>query len=208
MRVGQWALVGGPLLLLPPVLLWLFVAVWWRQTRRAMVLDAGPSSRLLGCIPVANRAARRARGAALAEIFALLVDHDVPLADAVRLSATCTSDGRTARAANELADEIERGQPPAREKLEAAGLPPIVALLVTTGARQQTLVRLTRQTAEHDRLRALREVQWLRDWLPVWLILVLGTTIGVVYCLTFFVPFTELMEAFARPLTNSMRIGR
>ncbi len=216
-RAGQWALVGIPLpptdwrlpvLFLPPVLLWLVVLAWWHQSRRAMVLDAGSASRLLGWIPLAARTARRARGASLAEIFALLIDHNVPLADAVRLAATCTSDRDTARAAGELADEIERGQQPAREKLEAAGLPAVVALLVTTGARQQTLVTLTHQTAEHERLRALRDVQWLRDWLPLWLILVLGSTIGVIYCLTFFVPFTELMGAFARPLDRSMRIGR
>ncbi len=69
-RAGQWALVGIPLpptdwrlpvLFLPPVLLWLVVLAWWHQSRRAMVLDAGSASRLLGWIPLAARTARRAQ---------------------------------------------------------------------------------------------------------------------------------------------------
>jgi len=196
----------GPWLLLPPVLLWIVAGIWWFRTRRAAVLDAGRTNWLLAWIPPAARAARRARGASLAEVFALLIEHNVPLADAVRLSATCTSDTTVAHAADQLADDIERGQPPAREKLEAAGLPPIVALLVVTGARQPTLVTLTRQTAAHDRARVLRDVAWLRDWLPLWLVLSLGTLIGIVYSLTFFVPFTQLMDAFTQPLNDSMRI--
>jgi general secretion pathway protein F len=194
-----------PLVLLPPIVLLLLAAAWWRQTRRAIVLDVGTAGRWLCWIPVAGRAVRQARAASLAEVFGLLIDHDVPLSEALRLAATCTGDRRLTRSAMELAAAIEGGQLPTRLRLESAGVPPVLALLLATGARQQTLVAMARQAAEMYRTRVVRDAQWLRDWLPTWLILIVGSTIGLIYCLTFFVPFTNLLEALSGSVGTTLR---
>jgi type II secretory pathway component PulF len=137
-----------------------------------------------------------------------LIEHDVPLSESLRLAATCTGDRGLQRSANELAAAVDQGHLPTRLRLEAAGVPPVVALLVATGARQQTLVAMARQSAETYRTRVERDAQWLRDWLPVWMVLIVGSTIGVVYCLTFFVPFSQLMQSLSESVGNSMKFGR
>lgn len=196
-----------PWVVLPPLVLLAIVAAWWSRTRRAMVLDVGAAGRWLFWIPIAGRAVRQARTASLAELFGLLIEHDVPLAEALRLAATCTGDRRLSRSAGELAVQVEQGNLPTRVRLEAAGMPPVLALLVATGARQQTLVAMARQAADTYRMRVTRDVAWLRDWLPMWLILVVGSAVGLVYCLTFFVPFSQLMQALGGSTGTSMRIG-
>ena len=192
-----------PLAVLPPLALWIAAAIWWMRTRQSLVIA---SDRLWRFIPFAGRAMRRARAASLAEILGLLIEHDVPLPVAVRLAGTCTSDQRLARRTDEIARHLEAGEPPTAEQLQSLDLPPVLALLIASGARQHTLVSMARGAAENDRRRVARDIAWLRDWLPVWMVLTLGVTIGMVYCLTFFVPFSQLMQAFSDPLTHSMRI--
>lgn len=198
--------LGFPLALLPPLALWGAVVVWWLRSQQAMVLSPGRAGSLWRWLPLAGRIVGRARAASLAEIFGLLIDHDVPLPDALRLAATCTNDSRLADSAGAAALRIEAGEMPTSEALQAAGLPPVLALLISTGARQQTLVSLARHVAENDRRRVEQEIAWLRDWLPIWLIVTIGTAIGVVYCLTFFVPFSQLMQVFSESTGASMRI--
>jgi general secretion pathway protein F len=213
--VAQWLLtripIPGtarmiPLVVFPPLLLILAVAAWWDQTRRAMVIDVGSAGRWLCWIPLAGRALRHARAASLADIFGLLIEHDVPLPEAMRLAATCTGDRRLARSAGELAAELEQGHLPGCQRLEAAGVPPVLALLIATGARQATLVTMARQAADTYRLRVARDVGWLRDWMPMWLILIVGSTVGLVYCLTFFVPFSQLMQALGESVGTSISV--
>ncbi len=192
-----------PFATLPPLLLWVVVVIWWLRSRQSLVIA---SDRIWRFIPFAGRAMRRARAASLAEIFGLLLEHHVPLPAAVRLAASCTHDRRMTCVTSDVAARLEAGQPPLPEQLKALELPPVLGLLIASGARQQTLVSMSRSAAENDRRRVERDVTWLRDWLPVWMVLTLGVAIGVIYCLTFFVPFTQLLEAFGQTTGSSMRI--
>ncbi len=192
-----------PVSALPPLALWASVVLWWLRSRQSLVIASSSVWRL---IPFAGRAMRHARAASLADIFGLLIEHDVPLPVAVRLAATCTGERRLARVTNELAGRLEAGAPPAPEHLQSVGLPPVLALLIANGARQQTLVAMARSAAENDRRRVERDITWLRDWLPVWLIVTLGAAIGVVYCLTFFIPFSQLLQVLGEPTSSSLRI--
>jgi general secretion pathway protein F len=211
-RVGDFAARGisipgtdrvVPVSVLPPLALWLGVVLWWLRSRQSLVIA---SDSLWKFIPFAGRAMRRARAASLAEIFGLLIEHEVPLPGAVRLASTCTGERRLARATDELAGRLEAGEPPTPEQLQSVGLPPVLALLIANGARQQTLVAMVRGAAENDRRRVERDITWLRDWLPVWLIITLGAAIGVVYCLTFLIPFSQMIQALGEPTSSTLRI--
>jgi type II secretory pathway component PulF len=208
-----WAMIpipgtslGVPVVVLPPLVFIAAVATWWVKTRRAVVLDVTAAARWLCCVPRAGRAVRHARAASLADVFGLLIEHGVPLADALRLSATCTGDRKLAQSAGELAVAVEQGHLPTRARLEAAGIPSLLALLVAGGARQQTLVAMARQVAGAERDRVERDVQWLRDWLPVWMILIVGSLVGLIYCLSFFVPFSQFMQSLGGAMSSSLRI--
>jgi type II secretory pathway component PulF len=97
-RVGDFAARGIPILgtdlavpvsALPPLALWTGVVLWWLRSRQSLVIA---SDTLWRFIPFAGRAMRHARAASLAEIFGLVLEHDVPLPAAVRLAATCTAE--------------------------------------------------------------------------------------------------------------------
>jgi type II secretory pathway component PulF len=65
---------------------------------------------------------------------------------------------------------------------------------------------MARHVADTYRRRALRDSQWLRDYLPMWLIIFVGGLVAGLYALMLFVPFTQLMEALSGPTGQSMRI--
>ena len=155
---------------------------------------------------MAGRAARDARAATLAEVMALLVEHDVPLGEALVLAAGCTADRRLARAADRLAAALERAAPIGELSHELAEFPPLVAWLVCAGTARQTFTSIARHAADTYRRRALRDVQWLRDFLPIWLLLAIGATVATVYCCTLFIPFSQLMQALSGPTGESLRI--
>ena len=94
--VGQYAAFWGVLV---PLGLVLVFAVWWWRSNRSLVLQAGESRRVLGWLPGVRRMIATSQAAALAEILALLLEHDVPLGEAVVLAADTVGDRATRGAA-------------------------------------------------------------------------------------------------------------
>ncbi len=125
--VGDYAAVWGVLV---PVGLALLFAVWWYRSNRALVLQAGESRRVLGWLPGVGRLIATAQAAALAEILALLLEHDVPLAEAVVLAAEAVGDRATRGAAAALAAAIQQGTAPPPPGAAAGGLAPLVRWLI------------------------------------------------------------------------------
>ena len=192
--------------LLPPLVLVLAAAAWWFRTRRAIVLDTGSAGWWLRWIPVAGRAVRHARTASLAEILGLLVEHDVPLHEAIVLAAECTANRKLVRSAKRLAASMEQGAVPAESWKHLDGFPPLLAWLMASGGHQQTFTAMARHVADTYRRRTLREAQWLRDFLPMWLIVVIGGSVVALYGVLLFLPFTQLMEALSGSVSPRMRI--
>jgi hypothetical protein len=54
----------------------------------------------------------------------------------------------------------------------------------------------------------VREAQWLRDSLPMWLVVVIGGSLVGLYGLMFFLPYTQLMETLSGLVGHSTRIQR
>ncbi len=213
-HIGQWA--GTPLRIpatdyaiaagwIPPLVGILLVFLWWLSTRRAAVLGPRGGGRFLQFMPVTRRAVRDARLASVAEIMAMLVEQGVPLGEAAVLAANCAADRRMMHAADELAQAVERGgAPPAADQL--AGFPPLLAWMISAGSRQDVFVSVARHVADTHRRRVLRESRWLRDYLPMWLVLAIGGGIVALLGLLTFLPFTELMVHFGQSVHESMRI--
>lgn len=191
---------------LPPMVLVIAATFWWSRTRRAIMLDAGLAARWLCCVPRAGRVARNAKTATLAEVLGLLVEHDVPLGEAVVLAAECTADRALARSAQRLAASLAQGAEGERRRSEAEGFPPLLVWLVSSPIQKQTLVPMARHVAETHRRKTASDVQWLRDYLPIWLMLLVGGLVALLYCLTLFLPLTQLMEALSGGVSRSLRI--
>ena len=182
-----------PAAILPAVLI-AIAAIWWRRSSQAMVVDAATAKRWLGWLPVAPRLAHHSRSAALAEILGMLVEQDVPVQDAIVLAADCTGDTRLMSSAREASAAIMRGAPPEEYRHLLNDFPPLLSWLTVTHARQPMLAALARHCADTYRRRIARETQWLRDFLPIWLIAVVGGLVVLAYALSIFVPFTRLLE--------------
>ena len=149
---------------------------------------------------------RHARLASLAEILGLLVEHDVPLGEAVVLAAECTADRRLIRSARRdgriRSSRAERCQ--RAERL--AEFPPLLAWLVSVGGRQQTFVSVSRHVADTYRRRIVRDSRWLRDVLPMWLVVIVGGGVVALFGLTTFLPFSQLLEHLSSAVGETMRI--
>jgi general secretion pathway protein F len=213
-EVGQWANAGVPIPLteiviaagwIPPLVFAGVVALAWLSSRSAAALGGTASGWWLDRIPYAGRAVREARLAALAEILGLLVEQGVALDEAVVLAAESTADRRLVRTAHGLADLLKQGgSPPTAEQL--AGFPPLLAWLVSSGGRQQTFVTVARHVADTYRRRVARDAHWLREYLPVWLVVIVGGGLVAWLGVATFLPFSQLMQDLGENFGNSLRV--
>ena len=193
MAIGRTAHIWAPIV---PILLLLLAVLWWYQMSRGRAA--------LGWLPIAGRMLRDARVASFSEILALLVDHDVPLGQAVTLAADASGDPRMAASAHKIAAEIERGVHLGKsltDSQQVGDLPPFFLWLIGTGHRKELLVPLLEQSAEMYRRRALRRSDWIRFYLPLLMTLVIGGVTVLLYALALFVPLTDLLQDAA---TNNL----
>jgi general secretion pathway protein F len=212
-RLGQWANLSVPipgthvaviLGWIPPLLLGILAIAIWLSTRGAGVLGGGRSGRLPAWLPLSGSIVRNGQAAAFAEILGLLVEQDVPLAEALVLAAGVTGDRQLVRTANELVAITQGGAPPTADQL--AGFPPLLAWLTSSGGRQETFVRLARHVAETYRRRVAQQSLWLREYLPLWLVVFVGGSLVALLALATFLPFTDLMHSLGQTHSETMRI--
>lgn len=127
-------------------------------------------------------------------LLAILLEHEVRLAEALRLAAEATEDrafiGETAK----LADNVQSGRS-LRESLPAATrFPPFMKWMMTTGEQQGALVPALRQLSEVYRRRASRQARLVQLVLPVVLTLGLGGSVVFAYALSLFIPLSDLLK--------------
>lgn len=192
-----------PLAVLPPVLLWVAAITLWLRNRSLMAIGTPGAWRRL---PLLGSTALAAQNAWVAEVFALLIEHHVPLSESVRLALACTNDPRRIAAADIVAARLDAGQAPSPEQLTGLALPASLAMLISSGMPQSSIVVMAQNVAARERRLVERRSAWMTVWLPVILVLTIGVAIGLVYGLTFFIPFTHLMDALSQPMPNSMRV--
>ena len=105
--LGKYAHIWSPaiqLAVVVPVLIWAY------RSSRASLLQPAWSSSLFGWLPWIGPMVCSYRQAAFAEVLQLLIQHDVPLPEAIRLTAKATGTRRTQDGAEEIAAAIERGE--------------------------------------------------------------------------------------------------
>ena len=82
----------------------------WLISGRAGGIQPGRFDRLARLIPWTRFALSQARAASFAELLALLIDHEVPLDEAVSLAGEATGEFSFREAANRAASAIRRGE--------------------------------------------------------------------------------------------------
>lgn len=128
-------------------------------------------------------------------VLALLVEHEVPLPQACRLSGAAAGNENIRIAGERLATRIESGQPLSTAVKENPGLPAFLAWLMTVGEQQGALASSLRQATSVYEQRALAKLDWFRRVVPPTLVLIVGGAITLIYGLSLFIPMTELLRS-------------
>ena len=175
----------------------ILACLWWALSSRAAVVEPRFAQALLGWLPWTGRLLGSLRSATVAEVLAMLVEHDVPLGEGVTLAAQTVGDRQTKRAAAEISAAFERGQPipPASG---GGAFSPFLNWLMAAAPARGTLLSALRHAAEMYRRQAARQADVAHLFLPVALTLVIGGTVTILYALMLFLPWISLMHDLAR----------
>ncbi|QDU39974.1 Type II secretion system protein F [Maioricimonas rarisocia] len=179
--LGVW----GPLV--PLVAAGLLLVLLW-ATRRGGAILGQPAARW---IPGYATAVRDARVARFCHLLAMLIEHDVPMPQSVRLAADATGDRRLIKTARTIADRIEAGG-----QIEAAdanrSLPPFVLWMLQSADRNRSLALSLRQAADTYRQRAVYRCNLLQKVLPSLLVVAIAGSATILYALAVFGPMSAL----------------
>jgi general secretion pathway protein F len=175
---------------IPPVVLGISI-VWWMTTGGAQILNFDGPSRPLAWFPGVGLISRRFQSANFADLLALLVEHDVPLGEAMRLSADATGNAALRNGARQLAATIERGNFGSPGGRFRYGLPPFLFWVLTRGQQNGGLPRLLRHAATIYRRRASNLANWFKVVFPIVTALVIGGGVTALYALTLFGPLAR-----------------
>ena len=182
---------GGVFLNVTWIVIVIVLAIWFIRSHQA--LQFGTGYRGWPSIGMVNAAGR---SATFAETLALLIEHQVPLAEALSLSGAASGDRRVQAAADQLAARVTSGQ---RVGATPPGLPPLLSWLILTNAPTPQLVKALRQTAVGLRERALRASIAIGVYLPIMLSASLGAVIAIYYAILVMIPFYYLMLQLGQP---------
>jgi general secretion pathway protein F len=188
--LGQTAVYWGPAV--PAVLL--LVGLVWLASGRAAVLEPGRIDRLVRFVPWARGVLVASRSAGFADVLALLVEHGVPLAEAVGLAANASGDKEFIAAGRQITGAIERGDPLHGTFGPAYIVPPVLRWLMIAGHEQAALISALRHAAETYRRRALNQADMARTVLPTLSLIAIGAVVTLFYGLTLFIPMTALLS--------------
>jgi general secretion pathway protein F len=171
--------------------------LWWWGTQRAGTIEFRGLSRPLAWIPGVAAVGRDFRHANFANLLALLVEHDVPLGEAIRLAADATSDERLRLQALAMADAVQTGATSTGAPRHRGGFPPFLDWLLSRPTEQAGLVKALRAAGDMYHRRAETSVDWLRVVFPALAAVVVGGGATLLYCLTVFLPLTSLLRGLS-----------
>ncbi len=182
---------------IPPLVL-VVLAVLWFRSRRAWRIERKTSRAFFTRWPTIGRTVHVGRMAALADTLALLLEHDVPMDEAVTLATSSSGDRRIRESGQVLADRIRRGEKSSTGN-DLVGAPPMLGWLLFHHRDRGRLVRSLRRIADLSRRHAEWMSRWLSVYLPTWLTIGLGGSLALAYALCVIVPWVRLLVKMAEP---------
>lgn len=177
---------------IPPLLAAAF-GVWLWLSSRSMFGRSALGQFASACVPWMRGTILNFHRANFSDLLALLIEHGVPLADALVLAGDASGDRRLRRAAHALNEEIRQGRSLSDAIASRRAFPPFMRWMIGTAERQGALGPALRQLGEMYRRRALVKAEWFRIIMPVLLTLVVGGSAVLLYALLLFYPISRLL---------------
>lgn len=159
------------------------LAVLWFRSRRAWRLERTSSRAFFKRWPTIGRLIHVGRMALFADTLALLLEHDVPMDEAVALATGSSGDRRIRESGQVLAERIRRGEIASTGE-DVIGAPPMLGWLLFHHRDRNRLVRSLRRIADSLRRHADWMSLWLSIYLPTWLTIGLGGSLALAYALS------------------------
>lgn len=192
-RTSDW---WGPVI---PIVIILWLAfVWFRTGQAASGVELHPWLSW-GALGTLWRMQWAGRQAALTELLAMLVDHQVPLDEAVELASAAVGSKGMKKGGVELADRIRRGEVSSQP---TPGISPLLAWTLSTGSRQGNLGQQLHRAAQTYRDEFNRQYRWLELYVPLVSTALIGGGIVIGYALLSLGPWILVMHRLADPLTQ------
>ena len=171
--------------------------VLWVGSSRAVGFGSRPVYGFLRLFPWLGRMLAGYEASSFADLMAVLIEHNLPYPEALRLAGEASCDSALAESSRRLAEAISRGQTPADALKGRDSFPPMLRWLLSDGANQGKMVESLRVMAARYRGQAQRESEKIRLFLPVVLLFVIGVSATVLYALTLFLPLASLWKSLA-----------
>ncbi len=169
-----------------PVVVVLAFTWWAYRSSRASLLEPVHADVLFGWLPWLGPMVRSYRQAAFAEMLHILIQHDLPLPQAIRLAAEATGTRRVCRGAEQIASAIERGEKLGNSVDRAPGFSPVLEWLLRSGHDTGTLRAALRHAADVYQRRAQRLAVSAQLYMAPLMTLLIGGTVTAAYAsLTF-----------------------
>jgi type II secretory pathway component PulF len=166
------------------------LAALWFISRRGAELTATFISSLAG----GRRATRDLRLAAASRTLALLLESDVELPTALRLTSGLVLDSRTQRSMESLAGLTNDGRPLAETANELKSLPPLWRAIFSAKCSAADTIENLDQAADLYGGRAAVRADAMMRFLPTLLVCLIGGSITALYASAVFVPLSQLWQ--------------
>ncbi|MGE0758037.1 MAG: type II secretion system F family protein [Pirellulaceae bacterium] len=187
--LGESAPYWGPLV---PLLVLAAVAFGWNYGHRSLQGSSRATRRTLGDRPW-RRALDDSQLAMFAELLSLLLRHQVPLADALRLAAHASGSWHVGRVGEQLAERVERGEHLTAVDARTLGFPPLLGWLISTGRHDASLVSALDTVATRFRQRAIRRVAICRTGWPLLATATVGGAAVMTQALMLWIPVGRML---------------
>ena len=174
----------------------LLLALLWVVSGRAGSMAFKGPERVLLLLPGVGGMIRDLQFYSLTRMLSLMVERELPLSDALLLAGACSGNSKLDVACQQTARELQQGNisvPGKNENWRSGNLPPLLLACVRNCSlrEDQFKERLGSVVAYYGRRLSI-SVSWLRNIIPVAMLLVIGGGTVAMYGLTVFLPITEL----------------
>lgn len=172
--------------------------VWWAyRSSQSSLLEPASAGKLFGWLPWLGSMVRSYRQAAFAEMLHILIQHDLPLPQAIRLAAEAAGTSRTRRGAEQIASAIERGDKLGGSVDRAPGFSPVLEWLLRSGHDTGTLQSALRHAADAYQRHAQRLAVSAQLYMAPLMTLLIGGTVTAAYAFLTFGLWLALLNTMA-----------
>lgn len=177
----------------------LLLVTYWMISGRAASLEFRGPERVLLLLPGVRGLVRNLNFHSLCRTLSLLVQREVPLSEAILLSAACVSDRKLQQACQTASDQLVKGDEISTITQWKPGmLPPLLQACLRNfkASEKQLQVRL-QGVAGYYRRRLQMYVFWMNNVLPTASFFLFGGGAVLLYSASVFWPIAELFRALA-----------